>query len=207
MLQVLCSMLYRIVMNIYIVGLGNPDPQYSGTRHNIGRDIIKIFAKKAAFPGHFEDFELKKKAALISEGKIKKEPIMMILPELFMNNSGKAVQLFIKPKKTLENVIVLHDDIDMPLGRFKIVYNRGSGGHRGVESVRRALKTEAFVRVRVGICPRKKPNHKELLTFLTSKFKPAEAEILKKLSKKISEALEIIATEGHEKAMSLYNKT
>src|SRR3990167_7806510 len=111
MLQVLCSMLYRIVMNIYIVGLGNPDHQYSGTRHNIGRDIIKIFAKKAAFPGHFEDFELKKKAALISEGKIKKEPIMMILPEFFMNNSGKAVQLFIKSSG---NIIIIGSFLIFP---------------------------------------------------------------------------------------------
>ena len=206
MLQVLCSMLYRIVMSIYIVGLGNPDPKYSGTRHNIGRDIIKTFAKKAVSLGQFEDFELKKKAALVSEGKINKESIVLILPELFMNNSGKAIAPFIKPKKTLENVIVLHDDIDMPLGRFKIVYNRGSGGHRGVESLRRALKTEAFVRVRIGVCPRKKPNHKELLKFLTSKFKPTEAEVLKKLSKKISEAVEMIVAEGHEKAMSLYNR-
>lgn len=186
----------------YIIGLGNPEPEYEGTRHNAGRFFAKAFAKKHSF----NDFTLEKKLALIASGKIGKNAVEIILPEKYMNNSGKAVLAFIKPKKTLENVIALHDDVDLPLGKFKIVYNRGSGGHKGVESVKRALKTEAFIRIRIGICPRKKPNHKDLLTFLTAKFKPAEMEIQKKLSKKILEALELIVAEGHEKAMSLYNR-
>ena len=189
-------------MATYIVGLGNPEPEYAGTRHNAGREIVKAFAKKLDFP----EFELEKKLAFVSKKKVGKEEILVILPETYMNNSGASVAFFVKPKKTLKNLIILHDDIDIPLGKFKIVFNRGSGGHKGVQSVRRALKTEAFVRIRIGIAPRKKPNHRELLKFLTGKFKPAEAAAVKKLSKKISEALETIVTEGPEKAMSLYNR-
>lgn len=187
---------------MFIIGLGNPEPEYTGTRHNAGRYFVKLFAKKFDFP----DFVLQKKVALVSEGKIGKQAVTLILPETYMNNSGKAAVL-IKIKKEMPHVVVVNDDIDIPLGKFKIVYSRGSGGHRGVESVRRALKTEAFVRLRVGIAPKKKPDHRILLTFLTTKFKPAEAHTLKKISKKVVEALESIATEGYEKAMHVYNKS
>ena len=189
-------------MTTYIVGLGNPEPEYAGTRHNAGRDAARAFAQKLDFP----EFELQKKLAFVSKKKVSKEEILVILPETYMNNSGKAAAFFVKPRKSLENLIILHDDIDIPLGKFKIVFNRGSGGHKGVESVKRALKTEAFVRIRIGIAPKKKPSHRELLKFLTGKFKPAEAAAVKKLSKKISEALETLIAAGREKAMSLYNK-
>ncbi|MEK9166564.1 MAG: aminoacyl-tRNA hydrolase [Patescibacteria group bacterium] len=186
---------------VFIIGLGNPEPEYTGTRHNAGRYFVKLFAKKFGFP----EFAHAKKVALVSEGKIGKRAIILILPETYMNNSGKAAVL-LKVKKEMPNIVVVNDDIDLPLGKFKIVYNRGSGGHRGVESLRRALKTEAFVRLRIGIAPKKKPNHKELLTFLTSKFKPTEAEALKKISKKVMEALELVIAEGHEAAMNKFNK-
>ncbi|MBI4059570.1 aminoacyl-tRNA hydrolase [Candidatus Giovannonibacteria bacterium] len=189
-------------MTTYVIGLGNPGPEYAGTRHNAGRMTAQNFAEKSGFG----EFKPEKKIALVSTGKLRKNFVISILPELYMNNSGKAVAGFVKPKKSLPNVIVLHDDVDLPLGKFKIVFNRGSGGHKGVESVIRALKTEAFVRVRVGISPKKKPNHRELLKFLTSKFKPSELKILKTISKKVLDALEMIVAEGHEKAMSLYNK-
>src|SRR3990170_8614479 len=140
----------------YIVGLGNPGPEYDSSPHNAGKLMASLFQKKY-------------------EGNKAK----IILPTVFMNQSGKAVKGI--PAKWL---ILLHDDIDLPLGKFKIVFNRGSGGHKGVQSVIRALKTEKFVRARIGISPKKKPNHKELLKFLTSKFKPSELKILKKISKK-----------------------
>lgn len=156
----------------YIVGLGNPEPEYLGTRHNAGRMTAKLFKGDAK----------------------------VLIPDTFMNDSGKALTGF--PAKKL---IVLHDDIDLPLGKFKIVFNRGSGGHKGVESVIKALGTEKFIRIRIGISPKKKPGHQELLKFLTSKFKPSEEKILKRLSKKILAALEVIIKESPEKAMSLYN--
>lgn len=171
--------LFSMATHYYIVGLGNPEPEYAGTRHNAGKFMAGLFAKKAP-----------------EAGKV-------ILPECFMNESGKFLAK--NYKLSAAKLIVLHDDIDLPLGKFKIVFNRGAGGHKGVRSVIRALKTEKFVRVRIGISPKKKPDHKELLKFLTSKFKPSELKILKKISKKVLDALEIIVAEGPEKAMSLYN--
>ena len=175
--------LFSMATHYYIVGLGNPEPEYALTRHNAGKFMAGLFAQKSA--------SWRTKASEI------------ILPECFMNESGKFLTKNYKLPTT--KLIVVHDDLDLPLGKFKIVFNRGSGGHKGVQSVIRALKTEKFVRARIGISPKKKPNHKELLKFLTSKFKLSELKILKKISKKVLAALETIITEGPEKAMSLYN--
>ena len=129
-----------------------------------------------------------------------------------MNNSGKAVAPFIKTKKDLENLVVIYDDIDLPLGTMKISFNRSSGGHNGVGSIIKSVKSEAFVRIRVGISPStptgkiKKPQGEDkILKFLLGEFKKTELEVIKKLSKKIAESVDVIFTEGKDKAMSLFN--
>lgn len=178
------------------------------SRHSTGRILVEDFCKKEKF----DDFELNKKLnALISEGKIKKEKMMLILPETFMNNSGKSIKPLITSKKKVESLIVIHDDLDLPLGKIKICFGKGSGGHRGVESVMRAIKTKDFIRIRVGISPAtpkgkvKKLEGKKVVDYILNNFKPKELEILKKTSKKITLALESIISEGLNKAMSLYN--
>src|SRR3989338_3897546 len=188
-----------------IVGLGNPGAEYENTRHNTGRMILDMFRQKNDLPEWQEDKKLK---SLIS----KKNKITLLLPETFMNKSGEAIAKIVKSKKAAESLVVIHDDLDLPLGRIKISFNRGSGGHRGVESITRALKTEAFVRVRVGISKDagkgkvKKPiGEKAVGDFILGKFKPAEALEFKKVSKKISEALEILIRVGREKAMGVFN--
>src|SRR3972149_5277297 len=132
--------------------------------------------------------------------------------DIFMNNSGKAVAPLVKNKKDLENLVVIYDDIDLPLGKMKISYNRSSGGHNGLNSVIKALKSEEFLRIRIGISPAtpkgviKKPKgEKAVINFILGEFKKSELETIKKLSKKVSEAIETIFAEGKDKAMSLYN--
>ena len=129
-----------------------------------------------------------------------------------MNNSGKAVTPLVKSKKDLKDLIVIYDDIDLPLGKMKISFNRSSGGHRGLNSVIRALKSEEFLRIRIGIAPAtptgkiKKPKgEKAVINFILGEFKKPELETLKKLSKKVSEAVQMIFSESKEKAMSIYN--
>lgn len=195
----------------YITALGNPGEEYRNTRHNVGRIALEEFAKK----NDFSDWVLDKKIkALSSKGKIRKEEVHLIEPETFMNKSGLSLQSMIKSKKKAENLIVIHDDLDLPIGKFKISFNKSSGGHRGVESVIKTIKTEAFTRVRVGISPAtqsgklKKPKgEKEVADFILGEFKKSEMEILKKISKKVSDALEILITEGREKAMGEFNKS
>jgi len=185
-----------------IVGLGNPGEEYESTRHNTGRMIVEDFAKAKKFPDWIFD---KKSSALKSEKKIKKDKALLLLPETFMNNSGNAIVKFINSKKKAERLIVAHDDLDLPLGKFKISFARGSGGHKGVESVIKKIKTEKFIRVRVGTSPKKKPESKKLIGFLMGKFTPKEFSIFKKTSKKITSAIEMIVAEGLQKAMSEFN--
>ena len=181
---------------ITIIGLGNPGKEYAGTRHNSGRDTALYFAKKSA-QDEPADWYLNKKAnALTSEFKVGKEKVFMALPETFMNKSGGAVVKLVRTKKENKNLIVIHDDLDMPVGRVKISYGKNSGGHKGVESVMRAIKTKNFVRIRIGICPvsGRKPDQKKLLNFIVGKFSPTEQQIIKKFQKHIAEALEVMIT-------------
>jgi PTH1 family peptidyl-tRNA hydrolase len=172
-----------------VVGLGNPGKEYENTRHNTGRILVGMIEKK------------------LEDDKIK-----FITPDTFMNNSGKAVAPLIKSKKDLKDLVVIYDDIDLPLGKMKISFNRSSGGHNGLGSIIKHLKSEEFLRIRIGISPAtpkgvvKKPKgEKAVLNFLLGEYKKSELETLKKLSKKVAEAVEIIFKESKEKAMSLYN--
>jgi len=172
-----------------VVGLGNPGAEYENTRHNSGRILVGLIEKK------------------LEDNKVR-----FLTPDNFMNNSGPAVAKALAGKKALKDLIVIYDDIDLPLGKMKISFNRSSGGHRGLQSVIRALKSEEFVRIRVGISPAtasgkiKKPQgEKAVLNFLLGEFKKSELETIKKLSKKVAEAVGMIFTEGKDKAMSLYN--
>ena len=182
-----------------IAGLGNPGAEYKNTRHNAGRMAAEYFAKKEGYAEFGYD---KKSNSLISKNR----EATITLPETFMNKSGQAAAKLIRPRKELKDLIVIHDDLDLPLGRFKISYGKSSGGHKGVESVMRALKTKNFVRIRIGVSPKRKPAQKEVMRFIIGKFKPAELEIFKKVLKKISEALEMIVSDGHERAMSEFNQ-
>jgi PTH1 family peptidyl-tRNA hydrolase len=189
----------------YIVGLGNPGEEYENTRHNTGALAVENFAKKSDFPAWNTD---KKLSALVTESKVSK----LILPQTFMNKSGNSLKLLITSKKKAENLIVIYDDLDMPLGKLKISFGRGSGGHKGVESIVRAIKTKDFIRIRVGIAPAtpsgkiKKPKgEKKIVDFILGNFSKKETETLKKVSGKVSEALEVIIKEGRAKAMNKFN--
>lgn len=196
-------------MNYTIVGLGNPGEEYELTRHNTGRIVLSALHKKE----NLSPFKLDKKLkALVSEGKIGKDKIEVIFPETFMNKSGVSITPLIKNKKQAERLIVVHDDLDLPLGTMKISFNRGSGGHKGIESIIKAIKTEAFVRVRIGVSPKttkgkaKKPKGEEkIVNFIIGKFSKLEQETLKKVGKQVSEAIVTLVKDGREKAMGEFN--
>ena len=209
-------------MSFIIVGLGNPGQEYEGTRHNTGRDMLFTLAKSIGAVDNVDEFKLDKKLrALVAKGEVgsgkKAESVTLIAPETFMNKSGLSVGPLIsilgKPNlKKAEKLIVIYDDFNLPLGSIRVSFNRSSGGHNGLESIIKAAKTEAFVRVRVGVAPEKangtaKVPHgeKEIEKFILSPFKPAEAAELKKVTKLVIGAIETIILETREKAMSIYN--
>ncbi len=196
-------------MSYIITGLGNPGKEYENTRHNTGRIVLDVIRKE--YGG--EEYELDKKAnAFIAEGKIGKEKVTFVAPETFMNNSGKAIAKFVKSIKAAEKLVVIYDDFSLPLGRMKISYNRSSGGHNGLESIIKSLKTEAFVRIRIGTAPEnakgeaKVPHGDEKIEkFILGDYKDDEMKVLKKVAKKAAEAVLVMATESREKAMTLFN--
>jgi len=176
----------------YIIGLGNPGVEYENTRHNAGKMAVSYFQ--------------------IRNPKSEIRNLKIIESKEFMNNSGKAVVKFVKSKKAAQNLIVVHDDLDLPIGTLKISYNKGVGGHRGLDSVRKAVKTLEFIRVRIGISPAtakgraKKPEgEQKVLDFILGKFKPSEVDVLKKVLKKTSEAILTIVKEGKDRAMNMFN--
>lgn len=191
-------------MGFVIIGLGNTGKEYEKTRHNAGRMAVELLAKKNDFPA----FTLNKTAkALVSAGVIEGEKVTLVLPETMMNLSGKSVPAFVKSVKAAKNLLVIQDELDLPLGTLKMVFDRGSGGHKGVESVMRAIKTKAFARLRVGISgagkkhQAKKPSGEEkVVKHVIGKFKPAEEALLKKTIAKAAEAARLFVTGGIEKA-------
>lgn len=192
-----------------VVGLGNPGEEYENTRHNVGRMLVEQFRGKHNFP---EWRERGKKRMLISEDKVGKEKTILMLPETFMNKSGIPLKEFITNKKKAEKLVVVYDDIDLPLGSLKISFGRGSGGHKGLESIIRTIKTKDFTRIRIGITPTtpsgklKKPKgEKKMLDFIIGDFKTVEKEILKKKSKKVLDAIETIIVDGRARAMNMFN--
>lgn len=197
-------------MAYVIVGLGNPGGEYAKTRHNAGRMAVEQLAKDAGFP----EFALKKTAqALVSEGVIGGEKVVLVLPEVSMNHSGKSIPAFVKSVKAARNLLVLRDELDLPLGTVKMtVHGRGSGGHKGVESIMRALKTKEFMQVKIGISgatPKgklKKPTGGEqVVKRVLGKFAPAEEPVLKKALKKAAEGARLFVAEGAPHAMLATN--
>lgn len=195
-------------MNI-VVGLGNPGEKYEHTRHNAGRILITSLQKKHGFSEWTFD---KKLNAHVSEGKCGKKKTLLVLPDTFMNNSGKAVRALVKSKKAAADLLVVYDDLDIPFGSFKISFGRSSGGHNGLESIIRAVGTKDFPRLRLGVSPAtpsgkiKKPQgEKKILDFLLGEFSKKEREAMPRAWKKADEAIEVAVSEGHGMAMNRYN--
>ncbi len=192
-----------------IVGLGNPGKEYEKTRHNAGRIILEYIAKANDFADWKNDMKTK---SLRTKGEVDGEKFDFMLPETFMNNSGQAVMKVIDDKKKLKNLVVIYDDLDIPVGSLKISFNRSSGGHNGLESIIKKVKSKEFVRIRIGVSPHtptgklKKPSGEAaVLKFLLGSFKEDELKTLKKQAKQITEILTTIADGGKDKAMSIYN--
>ncbi len=196
-------------MKYVVVGLGNPGDEYEGSRHNAGRLCVQKFRDQ----NNFEEWKINKKTqSLLSEGDIEKRKVLLVLPETFMNRSGKAVSAYVKSVKAAQSLVVVYDDMDLPLGSIRVAYGRGSGGHRGVESVIRSIKTKNFIRIRIGVSPAtpkgklKKPTgEQKILDFLLGSFRKPEESVMKKVSKKVDEILNTIAGEGRAVAMNKYN--
>ncbi|KKP89776.1 MAG: Peptidyl-tRNA hydrolase [Candidatus Moranbacteria bacterium GW2011_GWC2_37_73] len=172
-----------------LVGLGNPGDQYEETRHNAGFIVLDEIQKELSFP----EFQLNKKfEAEISEGNVDGEKIILIKPQTFMNLSGKSVaSIMTFYKIPIEDLIVLHDDLDIKLGEFKISIDSSAAGHNGVTSIFETLGTQKIKRVRIGIEGAEKKLERQMSgsDFVLQKFSKEEFATIQKLSTEITKIL------------------
>lgn len=182
-----------------IVGLGNPESDYSGTRHNMGFDVINEISKKLNIEVNKTKFK-----ALYGTGVINNEKIVLIKPQTFMNLSGESLILWKNfYKLDNQNIIVISDDIDLEPGNIRIKRKGSAGSHNGLKSIIKVLDSEEFLRVRVGIG---KPENKEdLIEYVIGYVDKDEKEILKKGVEKAANSVISIVEDGVEKTMNLYN--
>lgn len=196
-------------MSWVVVGLGNPGEEYARTRHNAGRMALEFFAKKQ---GASEWKAHKSSNSMTTGTRVGKNLIALVLPDTFMNKSGNAVAKFVKSIRAAEKLIVVYDDLDLPIGKIKVSFDRGSGGHKGVESIMRAVRTKRFTRIRIGVSPttpggklRKPEAGEDVNEFILNRFKEQEMDDLKKVFKNVGDAIETTVTSGALIAMNAFN--
>ncbi|MDQ5957919.1 MAG: peptidyl-tRNA hydrolase, family [Patescibacteria group bacterium] len=183
---------------ILVVGLGNPGFKYQNTKHNAGREAVQQIPLDEVVT----DWVLAKKfEATLAEGKISGKKTSLLLPETFMNLSGRSIRLFLKYLSVKPQIIVVHDDIDLPLGKIRLSRDRGAGGHNGVSSVIIELGHTNFIRIRLGVGRGENPTTEDVL----GPVGPAETADFIKMKNKVGEIVKAIARDGFDRAMNQYN--
>lgn len=187
-----------------IIGLGNPGKSYSQTRHNVGfMALDELISNLSGADGQFSDFSPQPKFnAEISQGNIGGEKIILAKPQTFMNESGIAAKAIADYYKIpSEEIIVIHDDLDIKLGDWKLAKDRGAAGHRGVKSIIEKLGTKNFVRLRIGITPESsKPEN--VPDFVLKSFEDDERAEIKPVIEKMPGVIKMIAVEGFDKTLN-----
>jgi PTH1 family peptidyl-tRNA hydrolase len=189
-----------------IVGLGNPGNQYAHNRHNIGFMCVSHFARERGW-----SFEKKEGLARTAHGRLNGEEIVLARPQTYMNLSGEAVKkLTIKYRIKPEDLVVVHDEMDLRLGIIRIRRGGSSAGHNGVESIIRELGTADFVRVRVGVgrpIDAGDEEHRSTIGYVLGDFEGDEAEVIKKVIGEVDQAIVTLIKDGLDTAMNKFNKS
>lgn len=182
-----------------IIGLGNPEPEYSNTRHNMGFDVINRLSKEFNISVNKTKFN-----SLYGTGNIDNEKVILVKPQTYMNLSGQAIREYINfYKMDLKNVIVIYDDIDIEKGKIKIRKSGSAGSHNGMKSVINEIGTEEFPRIRVGTG---KPIFKnDLINYVLEKISEEERKTLEEGITSAKEAIKDILMNGIDKAMNKFN--
>ena len=182
-----------------VVGLGNPGKQYENTRHNVGFNVIDILAKEY----DISVTKIKHKA-LIGEGRIGSEKVLLVKPQTYMNLSGETlIDIYKYYKVDLDNIIVIYDDIDLDVGKLRIRKKGSAGTHNGMRSIIKCLGSNEFPRVRVGIS--KPKNGQDLADFVLSRFSKEDEKSLQESFENAVAAIECAIRQDLDLAMNRYN--
>ncbi len=183
-----------------IAGLGNPDSEYAGTRHNTGFEVIDEIAERYGIK-----MNKKKHKAVCGKGKIAGKDVLLLKPQTYMNLSGESLSdavSFYKINVT-EDLIVIYDDVDLDTGRIRIRKAGSAGGHNGMKNIIERLSTQEFVRVRVGVGA--KPEGYNLVNWVLGHFKGDDIKIMEEAKEKAAQAVAQIVENGADRAMNGYN--
>ncbi len=182
-----------------IVGLGNPGQSFRDTRHNIGFEIIEALS-------HSLHIQLIKNShrSLFGKGVVADKRVILAKPLTYMNLSGEAVSSFLRYyKMNTRDLLLIYDDMDLPLGRIRIRERGGSGGHRGLDSVIDSIGRSDFPRIRIGI--RGKKEEMDRIGYVLGRFSEEERRVVEKVVQDVVKAAETILREGVVKAMNMFN--
>ena len=186
-----------------IIGLGNPGQRYVNNRHNIGFICLNHFAKTQGIR-----FDRKQGQARIGIGKVVGNEVVVAKPQTYMNLSGESVsRLMKKHNANLDDLLVIHDDLDLPPGKIRIRRGGSSAGHKGIDSIITYLGSQDFTRMRIGIGRPANPllSEADIIAYVLSDFTPDEKLTISQVIPKVSEAILCLITKGLVEAMNRYN--
>jgi len=185
--------------NWLIVGLGNPGARYEKTRHNLGFMLVDRLARE--FQTQVKREECR---SLIGRAEIENNRVELVKPQTFMNLSGEAVSCLLKKEtRSTEKLIVISDDLALPIGTIRLRAKGSAGGHNGLKSMIQCLRTEEFIRLRIGI----QPEHplRDTKDFVLENFPKTDYETLEKVLEQSAKAIRAVLSDGIEKAMAIWN--
>ena len=187
-----------------IVGLGNPGRSYANNRHNIGFICLNHFAKSQGIK-----FDQKQGLARIGRGEVAGNKVVLAKPQTYVNLSGQSVSRLVRKFNINPNdLLVIHDDLDLPLAKIRISHGSGSGGHKGIESIIKELGSQDFTRIRIGIGRPDKAeiSDEEIIAYVLSDFTAEQKQAIAPIIPRVSEAILCLLTEGLVTAMNKYNR-
>lgn len=183
-----------------IVGLGNPGSEYHLTPHNLGFMAVDRLAEICK-----AEFSRREARARVASGRFFGEKVILAKPQTFMNLSGISVSGLLRSLNSpLENLIVLVDDVDLPLGTLRVRRKGSAGGHNGLKSIIGALDTDVFTRIRMGVGPERPVD--DLVRYVLDPFRQEDRETVDGMIEQALQAVRVILKEGVEKAMNLFNR-
>jgi len=187
-----------------IVGLGNPGRKYEKNRHNLGYMCLRYFARQQGIK-----FNKRQAGARTGAGEISGFQVILARPQTYMNESGLAVRRLVdRFKVDIEDLLVIHDDLDLPTGKIRLRRGGSSGGHKGIDSVAIELGSREFIRVRIGIgrpVNTAEISEADIIKYVLGDFDPDEKKVINKSIPVVSEAIMCILDEGLTIAMNKYN--
>lgn len=185
--------------NWLIVGLGNPGAEYERTRHNLGFMLVDLLARE--FQTQIKRDECR---SLVGRAEIENRKTELVKPQTFMNLSGEAVSCLLqKPDRSIERLVVISDDLALPFGKIRLRPGGSHGGHNGLRSMIDCLRTNEFIRLRIGIMPEHPVSNTK--NFVLENFSKSESTEVEKILETSANAIRVVITDGIDKAMAEFN--